>query len=78
MFRARLIEPRSAKDFSSEAIARLFGWWPRLGGSNSAKVGSIECTERIRATDFAFYHRMHHALEGTFGEIQWFRYAVQG
>ena len=27
---ARLVEPRLGRDFWSEAVARLFGWWPQV------------------------------------------------
>lgn len=38
---ARLVEPRMARDFWSLAVARLFGWWPRLflSGPKLAMIG---------------------------------------
>jgi hypothetical protein len=44
---ARLIEPRSAKDFWCQALARLFAWWPRLfvpAPPNGAEFTSAEPT----------------------------------
>ena len=47
---ARLVEPRTGKDFWCQAVARLFTWWPRLFVSapepavNSAESPSAEGT----------------------------------
>ncbi len=44
---ARLVEPRTAKDFWSQAVARLFAWWPSLFASMQEPAASSEVTTPV-------------------------------
>lgn len=44
---ARLVEPRTGKDFWSQAVARLFAWWPGLFASMQEPAASSEETTPV-------------------------------
>ena len=54
---ARLVEPRLGRDFWSQAVARLFGWWPQVFAAiqdrpivRSGSPGPWGSVERLRPT----------------------------